>query len=58
MRLPTWLLTLGLSACAPVPQMAQAPGPDTVRYFNQGWTAADRQVFTTTPQGSYLMPRP
>jgi hypothetical protein len=35
---------------------AAAPAPPPVTYANQGWSAADRDTFYTTSQGSRLMP--
>ncbi len=73
MRLNNWLphkrLCLGamLAAIAACTVMPQADTPvasatrataDTAIYLNQGWSAADRAVFTTTAQGSWVMPLP
>ena len=54
------LLALALAPCAPRPTTENnvAATPEGVRFLDQGWTAADRNVFTTTAQGSYLMPLP
>ena len=54
------LLALALASCAPRPitENNVAATPEGVRFLDQGWTAADRNVFTTTAQGSYLMPLP
>ena len=61
MRISALLLILGLTTCTTAPNVpqAQVPAkPDSVRFFDQGWSAGDRQVFTSTPQGSHLMPLP
>ena len=61
MRIPALLLSLGLATCTAAPEVAQAPvaaAPEGVRFFDQGWSARDRQTFTGTPQGSFLMPLP
>jgi mono/diheme cytochrome c family protein len=73
MRLKHWLphkrLWLGamlaaVAACAVLPPAENPAASSTSTtaatdiYLNQGWSAADRAVFTTTPQGSWLMPLP
>ena len=58
------LLVLLSASCA-VPQPAPPdPGPAASltpaaeTFLDQGWTQRDRATFTTTPQGSHLMPLP
>lgn len=61
-----WLgaLLVAVAACTVLPQAdlpGTAPGSvsaDGATFLNQGWSAADRAVFTTTAQGSWLMPLP
>jgi hypothetical protein len=48
------LCLAGGQAGAP-PAFAQ-PTPTAVAYLDQGWTAADRNLFYATEQGSHLMP--
>ena len=47
-------LTLGLGAVEGWAQQTGAVG--TLTYAAQGWSAADRETFYTTSQGSHLMP--
>ena len=47
-------LTLGLGAVEGWTQQTGAVG--TLTYAAQGWSAADRETFYTTSQGSHLMP--
>ena len=47
-------LTLGLGAVEGRTQQTGAVG--TLTYAAQGWSAADRETFYTTSQGSHLMP--
>jgi hypothetical protein len=47
-------LTLGLGAVEGRTQQTDALG--TLTYAAQGWSAADRETFYTTSQGSHLMP--
>ena len=47
-------LTLGLGAVEGRTQQTDAVG--TLTYAAQGWSAADRETFYTTSQGSHLMP--
>ena len=47
-------LTLGLGAVEGWTQQTDAVG--TLTYAAQGWSAADRETFYTTSQGSHLMP--
>ena len=54
---------LALASCTPQPapeQVADAAvaPPGQERFLDQGWSAADREAFTTTPQGSQVMPLP
>ena len=50
-------LALVVASCAPRPApLIATPEPSGVRFFDQGWSDADRQVFTTARQGSSLMP--
>ena len=54
-----WLgfIVLAMAACATVPPpAAMAPAVTGAPGLDQGWSAADREQFATTPQGSYLMP--
>jgi len=61
MRIRIGLAVLAVASCAPQPLappglLASGTGMET--FLDQGWSAADRQTFTTTAQGSYLMPLP
>ena len=49
-------LTLGLGAVEARAQRNDAVG--TLTYAAQGWSAADREAFYTTSQGSHLIPYP
>ena len=49
------LLSLAFSTDAARTQQAAAPLPE-VTYAAQGWSAADRDIFYTTSQGSHMMP--
>jgi hypothetical protein len=49
------LLSLPFSTDAARTQQAAAPLPE-VTYAAQGWSAADRDIFYTTSQGSHMMP--
>lgn len=58
-----WLgfAVLAVASCAAPEQPVQpittaAPAPGTEIFLDQGWSAADREVFTTTAQGSELLP--
>jgi mono/diheme cytochrome c family protein len=48
-------LTLLILVCGAHKSEAQQATPQ-VTYANQGWTAADRDTFYTTSQGSHMMP--
>lgn len=58
----TWLAavvtsTLGCAvAAAPAEQAAPPVGSPAVTYVDQGWSAADRDAFYTTSQGSLMIP--
>jgi hypothetical protein len=58
----TWLAALVISTlgCAvgagPSEQAAPPVGPAAVTYVDQGWSAADRDAFYTTSQGSLMIP--
>src|SRR5262249_18544154 len=46
---------IGMLATIAGPALAQ-PTPPVVVYADQGWSAADRDTFYTTSQGSRMMP--
>src|SRR5262245_19767336 len=54
----TWLAALVISAlgCAVGAGLAQPAAPPAVTYVDQGWSAAERDAFYTTSQGSLLIP--
>src|SRR5262245_65531483 len=54
----TWLAALVIStlACAVGAGLAQQAAPPAVTYVDQGWSAAERDAFYTTSQGSLLIP--
>ncbi len=55
-----WTALATASCTMPAPPERTAGAADAVpgqeAFLDQGWTAADRETFTNTPQGSYVMP--
>ena len=64
MRKLAGLLVLLSASCAipqqapPEPGAAASLAPAAESFLDQGWTQQDRATFTTTPQGSHLIPLP
>ncbi len=64
MRKLAGVLVLLSASCAVPPQGPGEPGPaaslppGTETFLDQGWTQHDRDTFTTTPQGSRVIPMP
>ena len=55
-RFSAGALAIAMIACANGAVRAQAPSMPPVIYPDQGWTAADRETFYMTGQGSHMIP--
>lgn len=59
-----WLALLVVASCStprqgPVqPSLVSSPAPSAEAFLDQGWSAADRNTFVSTAQGSHLIPLP